>query len=138
MQLGTFGPAARVCLEYFRSGTLRSVLDSRRRGRHDSGFSIGVSPRQNSRTTTIHNSVSLPDRRAPVEIYPVFVKRGDASGEIEQLVRDSGGTPEKAGLQKYFYVAKANQTVAIVSKRDSPLAVALRAKTGWMEPIEEG
>jgi hypothetical protein len=69
--------------------------------------------------------------------FPVFVRRGDASQEIEQLVREAGGTRERAGLQKYFYVAKANQTVAILISRQCPLAVMLRGRAGWTEPIED-
>lgn len=69
--------------------------------------------------------------------FPVFVKRGDFRSEVDDLIRDSELTPDEAGLQKYFYVTQGNQTVVMVTTRESPLALILRSRPGWLEPIEE-
>lgn len=70
--------------------------------------------------------------------FPVFIKRGDHRAEIDTLVTELELTPEEAGLQKYIYVSQANQTVAMVTGRDVPLAEALRSRPGWLEPMEGG
>jgi hypothetical protein len=67
--------------------------------------------------------------------YPVFVKRGDALAEIDAAVKALGGSPARAGLHKVIYAAQADQTVAMVTSRDAPLAAALRSG-GWAEPRE--
>lgn len=72
---------------------------------------------------------------APQSEYPVFIKRGDARPEVEGLARALGTTPEEAGVHKTIYAAQADQTVAMVKQRDSPLAARLRA-AGWLEPRE--
>jgi hypothetical protein len=63
----------------------------------------------------------------------VLTRAGDASAEIDQLVR-SLGSAEAAGLHRLFYVELARQTVVMTISRDSPLAVALRSRRGWSEP----
>lgn len=68
--------------------------------------------------------------------YPVFIKRGDARAEVDGLLARLGETPDRAGFRKYMYVAKADQTVVMVLQRDAPLAAALRAERGWIEPVE--
>ena len=75
-------------------------------------------------------------RGASDPAFPVFVKRGDVRAEVDRLLSDLGTTPQQAGFHKYFHVAKANQTVVMVLGRDTPLAVALRGRSGWVEPIE--
>lgn len=73
--------------------------------------------------------------------YPVFIKRGDARAEVDALVKEfeSGrGSPEEAGLHRLLHVTKAGQTVVMVTRRDAPLAEALRGRSGWEEPREEG
>ena len=70
------------------------------------------------------------------EIFPVFIARGDARAEVDRLLKELAPTPEAAGFRKYFYVQKADQTVVMVIGRDTPLALALRARKGWMEPTE--
>lgn len=67
----------------------------------------------------------------------VFTRRGDASAEVEGLLREfraGGGTPEEAGFVRYFYVTRAEQTVVLVASREAPFAVRLRALAGWQEP----
>lgn len=66
---------------------------------------------------------------------PVFIAQGDRLPELEALVRELGGD-ERAGLHRGMYVTRARQTVAIVTDLDSPLAAALRAREGWLEPTE--
>jgi hypothetical protein len=68
--------------------------------------------------------------------YPVFIKRGDARAEVDQLVSQLQTTPEDAGLHKYIHVSKADQTVVMVTRRGAPLAEALRGRKGWAEPSE--
>jgi len=70
------------------------------------------------------------------EPLPVFVRRGDARSEIDRLVAELGTAPEAAGLHKYIYAAKADQTVVMVASRSAPLAGALRGRAGWIEPVE--
>lgn len=79
---------------------------------------------------------TLPDPRGPAEPFPVFIARGDARPEIDRLLRELAPTPEAAGFLKYFYVAKADQTVVMARGRGTPLALALRGRRGWTEPEE--
>ena len=72
----------------------------------------------------------------PTPVYAVFIARGDARVEVDRLVSEIGPTPAAAGLHKYFYVARADQTVVMAKGRDGPLAAALRARHGWTEPVE--
>jgi hypothetical protein len=72
----------------------------------------------------------------PLSSFPVFVRRGDATSELNQLIAGIAPTPEAAGLRKFFYVARADQTVVMVAARDAPLASALRGRKGWLEPVE--
>lgn len=70
----------------------------------------------------------------PNEPHPVFTRGGDAIEEVERIVASSGGAAA-AGLQRSIYVTRANQTVVMVTGRETPLARALRA-AGWDEPQE--
>lgn len=70
-----------------------------------------------------------------MDARPVFVSRGDRLAELETLVRELGG-PDRAGLHRQMYVTRAEQTVAIATHVDSPLAAALRERAGWLEPRE--
>lgn len=70
-----------------------------------------------------------------MEARPVFVARGDRIAELDALVRELGGA-KQAGLYRQMYVTRAEQTVAIVTNVDSPLAATLRAREGWLEPRE--
>jgi hypothetical protein len=63
----------------------------------------------------------------------VLIKAGDASAEIDQLVR-SIGSAEAAGLHRVFFVELARQTVVMTISPESPLALALRGRRGWSEP----
>jgi hypothetical protein len=67
--------------------------------------------------------------------YHVLTREGDATGEVESVVRDLG-SPESAGLHRCFFVSRARQTVVMVRGLDSPLAVRLRAM-GWSEPAAQ-
>jgi hypothetical protein len=76
----------------------------------------------------------LPRSSPPTEgEYPVFIKRGDARHEVDELTRRLGTTPAAAGLHKSIYAAQADQTVVMVTGREAPLAASLRAG-GWQEP----
>jgi len=65
--------------------------------------------------------------------HHVMTREGDASAEIEALLR-SLGSAEHAGLHRHFYVIRANQTVVMTRGSDTPLAEALRLRPGWREP----
>lgn len=71
--------------------------------------------------------------RGGAEEYPVFVRRGDARGEVDLAARGLGMSPAAAGLHKTIYAARADQTVVLVTSRDAPIAAALRER-GWAEP----
>lgn len=69
----------------------------------------------------------------PTPGYHVLIKQGDASAEVEAaLVRL--GSPADAGLHRYFFVSRADQTVVMAAAPDAPLAALLRAGRGWSEP----
>lgn len=71
--------------------------------------------------------------------FPIFTRRGDARAEVDRILEDLKpvhGSAEAAGFHKYLYVTNANQTVVFVTVRDSPLAAALRGRSGWQEPME--
>jgi len=73
----------------------------------------------------------------PAAEYPVFIKRGDARAEVDQLLaelRTKYG--EATGFHKFLYVTRAEQTVVMITDRSSPLAAALRGRRGWSEPGE--
>lgn len=72
--------------------------------------------------------------------YPVFIKRGDARAEVDRILEElkrAHGSAEAAGFQKYLHVSKANQTVVMVTGRETPLAAVLRGRAGWLEPTEQ-
>ena len=77
--------------------------------------------------------IGLREGAQPTGEFPVFIKGGDARHEVEAVARDLGMDAATAGLHKSIYAAKADQTVVLVTRRDSPLAVHLRAR-GWEEP----
>lgn len=68
--------------------------------------------------------------------FAVFTRTGDATAEVDRLVRELGGSAEAAGLHKSMYVTRADQTVVMTSGPDAPLADALRGRSGWREPRE--
>lgn len=65
--------------------------------------------------------------------YHVLTRRGDALSDIEREVSRLGSR-EAAGLHRYFYVSRANQTVVMATHADAPIAKALRALPAWDEP----
>jgi hypothetical protein len=69
--------------------------------------------------------------------YHVLVRRGDATAEVEAVLRGMGATPERAGLHKVLYVTRAEQTVVMLTGPGSPLARELRGRPGWEEPAQE-
>lgn len=69
--------------------------------------------------------------------YHVLTKAGDATQEVEVAVRELG-PPERSGLHRFFFVARANQTVVMTVDSESPLANLLRVRAGWMEPGSPG
>ena len=69
--------------------------------------------------------------------HPVFTRRGDARAEVDEVVHqleEQYGPAQPVGFVKYLYVTKADQTVVLVTSRNAPLAAALRARPGWIEP----
>lgn len=69
--------------------------------------------------------------------YHVFIKKGDARGEVDaalKALQGRGISREDAGFHKYMHVTQAEQTVVMVQRRDSPLAAELRGRPGWSEP----
>jgi hypothetical protein len=68
--------------------------------------------------------------------FHVLTRDGDASREVEEAVRTIG-TPEQAGLHRYFFVSRAHQTVVMTQSPDAPLARSLRGREGWREPGDE-
>lgn len=68
--------------------------------------------------------------------YHVLTRRGDALPDIEREVARLGSR-EEAGLYRYFYVSRANQTVVMATHADAPIARALRALPDWDEPVED-
>lgn len=69
--------------------------------------------------------------------YPVLIKRGDAHREVDQLLDELRLSPDEAGLHKCIVVARANQTVVMVTDRAAPIARALRTHMGWLEPADD-
>lgn len=67
--------------------------------------------------------------------YHVLTRRGDALSAIEREVSRIGSR-EAAGLHRYFFVSRANQTVVMATHADAPIARALRALPDWDEPVE--
>lgn len=86
--------------------------------------------------------VCLPSKsiRMTQPQYPVFIKRGDARAEVDRVLDElkrAHGSSSAVGFHKYLHVANANQTVVMVTGRDTPLAAALRGRAGWLEPTEQ-
>ncbi|HEX8905834.1 MAG TPA: hypothetical protein VF771_13370 [Longimicrobiaceae bacterium] len=72
----------------------------------------------------------------PEAVHHVLTKRGDATAEVDAALRAlaARGVPREAsGLHKVLHVTRAGQTVAMVARRDCPLAAELRGR-GWSEP----
>jgi hypothetical protein len=65
--------------------------------------------------------------------YHVLTRSGDASDEVARLVRELGDGSE-IGLHRCFFVSRARQTVVMATGPDAPIARALRARPGWLEP----
>jgi hypothetical protein len=73
------------------------------------------------------------------EAFHVMTKGGDARGEVDDVLRAleaRGVTRAAAGFHKYLHVTRAEQTVVMATRRDSPLAAELRGR-GWSEPGDE-
>jgi len=69
--------------------------------------------------------------------HHVLTRDGDGCGEVDEVLRAleaRGVSREAAGFVKCMYVTRAEQTVAMVRGRASPLAAELRARRGWREP----
>ncbi len=67
--------------------------------------------------------------------FHVLVCDGDASAEVEALLARLG-TPEEAGLHRYFFVTRANQTVVMARDADAAIVRELRVAGGWESPEE--
>ena len=75
------------------------------------------------------------------EPYHVFIKAGDAQGEVDAALaalQARGVSREASGLHKCLYVTQAAQTVLMVADRASPLSAELRGRPGWQEPGDVG
>lgn len=73
----------------------------------------------------------------PDAVYHVLTKSGDATAEVDDALRAleaRGVSREASGFHKVLHVTRAEQTVVMVARRDSPLAAELRARRGWGEP----
>jgi hypothetical protein len=69
--------------------------------------------------------------------YHVLTGSGDRLEEVEAALRalaERGISREASGFHKNLHVTQAEQTVVMVARRDSPLAVELRSRPGWGEP----
>lgn len=69
--------------------------------------------------------------------YHVLTRKGDALADVDRALRDLGSA-KSAGLHRSFFVSRANQTVVMAISGDSPIANALRAQKGWLEPGTAG
>jgi hypothetical protein len=70
-------------------------------------------------------------------VYHVFVKAGDALGDVEAALAAlaaRGTSKDEAGLYKAMYVSRADQTVVMTETGHSRLAAELRGRPGWDEP----
>jgi hypothetical protein len=71
--------------------------------------------------------------------YHIFVKAGDATAEVEGVLRQLGaGTAVSKGLHKLLYVTRADQTVVFLHDAGAEVARALRGRPGWREPGQSG
>jgi hypothetical protein len=73
------------------------------------------------------------------EIYHVMTKGGDARAEVDaalEALAARGVSREASGFHKHMHVTRAEQTVLMVARRDSPLAAELRGR-GWAEPGDQ-
>jgi hypothetical protein len=63
----------------------------------------------------------------------VLIKNGDASREVDEAVR-ALGSPAAAGLDRHFFVTRANQTVVMAASSTAPIVRVLLGGAGWLEP----
>lgn len=73
-------------------------------------------------------------------MYHVMTKQGDARAEVDAALKALEGRGigrEGSGFHKYMHVTRAEQTVVMLERRDSPLATELRGARGWTEPGDE-
>jgi hypothetical protein len=71
------------------------------------------------------------------DVYHVFTRPGDAVREVEaalEALKARGISRQDAGLYKCMFVTRADQTVLMTETRDTPLAVEVRGRGGWLEP----
>ena len=74
------------------------------------------------------------------DVFHVFTRQGDAVREVEaalEALKARGVSRQDAGLYKCMFVTRADQTVLMTETRDTPLAVEVRARGGWLEPGDQ-
>jgi len=69
--------------------------------------------------------------------FHILIRAGDGRADVERALAELGATAEAAGLHKVLYVAQAMQTVVMLTGPDLPLAHALLALKGWVEPADQ-
>jgi hypothetical protein len=70
----------------------------------------------------------------------VLTRPGDGLAEVDAALAAlaaRGVDREASGFRKAFFVTRADQTVVMVSGRDTPLAGELRGRSGWREPGDQ-
>ena len=88
------------------------------------------------RRALLEGVAAAPSQEATLPAFPVFIRSGDARAEVDRIIASLGLTPEEAGLHRQIYALQASQTVVMTTRRDAPLAEALRGRPEWTEPVE--
>jgi hypothetical protein len=74
------------------------------------------------------------------DVYHVFTRAGDHVRDVEaalDALKARGVSRQDAGLYKCMYVTRAEQTVLMTETRETPLAVEVRGRGGWLEPGDQ-